>query len=698
MILTVLCACQKTRDRERTVINLNGTWQIADGLAAGKIPKQFDRTIPVPGIVSMAEPAFDSTGTRFSERNYYWYRKTFTLAENDDNKVVLLKINKAKYGTRVFVNGRDAGYNPWCLTPSWFNIKDHLNAPGQENELVIRTGATEFDIPDSIPNDRTDLEKRFHFAGIYDDVKLILSNYPFIENVQIVPDIEKEEVRVVAEIRSDRNGEGFALDYSIKESASGKTVASGRSISTYLAMDRKNIIDFTIGMKGCQLWSPENPFLYTLKLSTGSDTKSHRFGMRSFTFDQEKKMALLNGKPYSMLGTNVTIFRFFEDENRGQLPWDRDWVKNLHLSFKKMNWNSIRYSIGFPPEIWYDIADETGFLIQDEYLYWYQYGVFSASLEVEFEKWMRERWNHPGVVIWDAQNETVSEESGKAIRKVRSLDLSNRPWDNGFSPPQAETDPIESHPYLFYNYFRGEKPSARGYMADFFDTLRRPHNDPNEHVPKKDGSRYENAVIINEYDWLWINRDGTPTTLTDKVYSTLWGNDLTPDERRRIRAENVGILTEYWRCHRRCAAIMHFCGLTYSRSVEPRGQTSDIFLDVEQLTIDPFLLRYVKPKFAPVCNMIDWWERSTDGGSELRLPVHIINDYPHDWSGGLSLQLLRSGDVVINEEQQISLESFGKKVVDFTIKIPEKPGEYQLISTVVLPTDTVRSYRSFSVQ
>ena len=36
-----------------------------------------------------------------------------------------------------------------------------------------------------------------------------------------------------------------------------------------------------------------------------------------------------------------------------------------------MHWNSVRYCIGFPPEMWYDIADEEGLLIQDEFPIWY---------------------------------------------------------------------------------------------------------------------------------------------------------------------------------------------------------------------------------------------------------------------------------------------------------------------------------------
>lgn len=32
-----------------------------------------------------------------------------------------------------------------------------------------------------------------------------------------------------------------------------------------------------------------------------------------------------------------------------------------------MHWNSLRYTIGFPPEIWYDIADEESVMLRDAF-------------------------------------------------------------------------------------------------------------------------------------------------------------------------------------------------------------------------------------------------------------------------------------------------------------------------------------------
>ncbi len=38
----------------------------------------------------------------------------------------------------------------------------------------------------------------------------------------------------------------------------------------------------------------------------------------------------------------------------------------------------------------------------------------------------------------------------KIIPGVRSLDLSNRPWENSYNGPAGPDDPVEDHPYLFF--------------------------------------------------------------------------------------------------------------------------------------------------------------------------------------------------------------------------------------------------------
>ncbi len=76
----------------------------------------------------------------------------------------------------------------------------------------------------------------------------------------------------------------------------------------------------------------------------------------------------------------------------------------------------------------------------------------------QYTEWMRERWNHPRVVIWDAQNESGTPETGKALSAARKLDLSDRPRENGWAEPRAPTDCVESHPYM---HIRGWWPKGK---------------------------------------------------------------------------------------------------------------------------------------------------------------------------------------------------------------------------------------------
>jgi hypothetical protein len=696
----VLILCNKTNAGVRKNISLNGTWDIEESFCGNKVPDNYSHKIIVPGFVDMAYPSFDSTGVKCSKRNYYWYRRFFKIIGPVD-QVVNLKINKAVYGTDVYLNGKKVGSNLFCFTPLLLDIKKYLKPTGEQNELLIRVGAYYDEVPDSIPVGM-DFEKIHYLSGIYDDVELILSNFPYIENIQIAPDINNKLIRVRAEIRSDKDIALFNMHYSVIEYKSSKELISGETRLCPIRNINENIIDFTIPLKSYHLWSPEDPFLYELKLSTGEDTRNIPFGMRSFRFDGINNHAILNEKPYSMLGTNICFFRFSEDSSRGELPWNEKWLRKLFKKFKDMNWNCIRYCIGFPPEKWYQIADEMGFLIQDEYPLWG--GPDGASkiksdvLIEEYSRWMRERWNHPSVVIWDGQNETTTKETGKAIDAVRQLDLSNRSWDNGWGVPQSNNDCIESHPYLFMKYKgTSAKPSSEGYLNELFGVEREPDfNDANQYSPSPNG-RYKNAVVINEYDWLWLNRDGSVTFNSDSVYIKLFGKNITVEKRRIIHAENIAILTEYWRCHRKAAALMHFCELSYSRPYEPKGYTSDDWIDVKKLIFEPNFEKYVKREFLPVCIMIDKWDKEYPAGKAIKVPVICINDLNNKWEGTLMLTLKSKKNKIIELKRKISIPSFGRTIVDFNVNIPKSIGDFQLVAETLFKNNIVKSIRKFSV-
>lgn len=699
-LIFLISSCQQTVEH-RKQISLNGVWEIAKTEVTAGMPGAYTSKVRVPGLVDMSNPPVDSQDTSYAN-SIYWYKRMFTV-DDLKSEIIHLKINKAVYHTRVYVNRKLVGENVYNFTPSVFDVKPFLSRESKENELVVAVGCRN-NLPDTVANGG-DFEKTKYTPGIYDDVKLTLSGYPFIANVQTAPDIENNRLRVVAEIQNRKAGRKADVHYVIREALTKKVIVQGMAEQDNATDGTPQKADFSINMEGCRLWTPESPFLYDLELTTAGDNSTTRFGMRTFAASRDSGVFLLNGRPYYLRGTNVCIFRFFEDPSRNGLPWDSKWVAKLHGRFKEMNWNGIRYCIGFPPERWYEIADSAGFLIQDEFPIWTGLkggfeqllkGINSKQLAAEYRDWMRERWNHPCVAVWDAQNESVNDTTGKAIRLVRSTDLSNRPWDNGYAPPVSDGDAIESHPYLFPRYW-SQVPGNDGYLKELFSEVRNPRNDPNEHSPSADGKLYPNPVILNEYGWLWLNRNGSTTTLTDQIYHNVWPEANTPEKRLEVYARNLGILTEYWRSYRKAGAVFHFCGLGYSRPEKPRGQTSDNFIDLQNLVFEPHFLQYLKPAFSPVGLMAEFWEKSVTAGQHLTIPIHLINDTYDPIRDSIRLTFSYGNELAFSKAAAFTLDGLRKKVIDIPVTVPGKKGSCRMEAEIRYKGESVKSIREFSI-
>jgi hypothetical protein len=714
LLLVVLCSCNNSNSL-RQGFSLNGEWQIAE--TRDTIPPVlFMGRIPVPGLMDLAQPPFDSLGIRSTCRNYFWYRRTVSLNIKPSG-FAYLKIHKAKFGQALFVNGNFVGKNEFCFTPAYFEVSRFLNFSG-ENEILIRIGADPSVLPDTIPFGY-DVEKSIYYPGIYDNVALYTGDYPYISNVQIAPVIDKSRIRVAVELQNGSEQKNCDLLCVVKERVSENVVAA-MTIPVSLIPDEEKTAMAEISIPSARLWSPDEPFLYTLEVSTAGDSRTDIFGMRQFCFDAPSRVAMLNGKPLFMRGTNMAIHRFFEDTVRHALPWDRNWIEKMHDEFKDMHWNAYRFHVGFAPDIWYDVADEKGFLVQDEYAVW---GIWSDSekkrhhanvLAQEYERWMRERWNHPGVVIWDAQNETKTDQTGIAIRRVRDLDLSHRPCDNGYSPPQSAVDAIESHPYLFVdskmNTFAIQPPwrfdstkareplPAGGWLKDEFSVSPETSNDASEYFPPGKDKRYPNPVVVNEYGWIWLYRDGSPTWAAEEVWKYYPERD-TPEKRWDWRGRVLAAETEYWRSTRKNAGVLYFCALTCNRPWgKVRSQVSDDWLDVPNLVMQPLFKKYVKPAFSPVGIMIEKWDDVFKAGENINVPVILINDLYSDWSGNVTLNLMREETVVSSQSIHASVKRLGKERMVFALTIPDEEGTYEMTAELIVGTDRVFSSRLFEVR
>ncbi|MGA3266943.1 MAG: hypothetical protein ABSE16_08985 [Verrucomicrobiota bacterium] len=685
----------------RRTIPLDGNWQLAEG-QADQVPARFDRTVPVPGLVDMAQPGFSRDTFKNTKRRFgpedaalakrsFWYRREFVL-QGDVPAVATLLVRRAAYGSTVYLNGTKVGESLASFTANWYDVRGALRGDGATNELLIRVGASRASLPPSVPTG-FDYEKEWYIPGLWDSVELALSGTPNLVQVQVVPEIWTNQARVVALVHNAGGPTSAQLKFVVREAKSGKVVGRAESQVPSLAAGADQTVDVRIPIAHCQLWWPEKPFLYTLEVSSETDSFETRFGMREFRFEPRHGdtpgRAWLNGQPCFLRGGNINLYRFFEDPDRGALPWQEAWVRLLYNRFKDMHWNSLRYHLGFAPELWYRLADEEGILIQDEFPIWegaqrknWPAELKRDELAREYTAWIKERCNHPCVVIWGAQNESLTTETGAAIEQVRGLDLSNRPWDNGWSPLMSSTDACQAHPY---------------HWIDPHTTLAKALADP-VGMPWTDGDctnpNNRNAYVVSEYGWLWLTRDGKPTTVTKKLYANLAGSNAPPSKLFPLTARLLAAETEYWRCHRQAAGVLGLRGLDYSRPNQP---TADHWLDVKHLIWQPDFYRYVRDAFAPVGLMVDFTqERVPAGSGPTQVPVLVINDLAQPWHGPVILRLkcggpmaaqmkqdYRLGDTIFNSQgwpvaaqmtQPCHLEPWGQTTLHFQVKWPTQTG------------------------
>jgi hypothetical protein len=298
-----------------------------------------------------------------------------------------------------------------------------------------------------------------------------------------------------------------------------------------------------------------------------------------------------------------------------------------------MHWNYFRFCIGPVPDRWFDICDEAGLLIQNEFFVWTGgpgwYKGYSRAYDAEemirqYKDWMRDNWNHPSVAVWDANNETKNDVFGsKIIPAVRSLDLSSRPWENSYNAPAGPDDLVEDHPYLMSSGYFGKLTFK---MSDLekMEGKPRPGSLPSDkHTP-----------IINEYGWLWLNRDGSPTVLTKKVYAQLMGTNVTAEQRLAMYAYLLAGKTEFWRAHRHYAGIVHFVYLTCSY---PGVYTADHFQDVTRLKLDPHFADYMGEAFKPLGVYINFFQPTLSPGNSREFTVMMVNDSYQAASGQVVL-------------------------------------------------------------
>ena len=372
----------------RNLVSLDGEWKLLlDPEDAAVREKWFahadhDGVLPVrvPSVWDLWVPDYDGVG---------WYFREFNLENPWRGRHVDLHFEAADYYAEAWLNGVRLGDHEGGYTPFSFNVAAHLR-PGS-NLLAVRIvdphgekGCGPFR-PVEIPCAKEG--GYWSFAGLWGSVWLEDKAPAHLEDVFIQPDIRRKRVAVDVVASAPRV---------VRLHIEGTPCQTEGEPGT-LAIE---FPDF-------ELWSPENPHLYTLRADliqndSVVDSLSVRFGMREFTVKDDR--FYLNNRP---LFVKAALHQ--PDYARSlAAPESEELARREIVLAKEAGFNMLRLHIKTAPRITLELADELGMLLYAEPpIGWIR---ASEHLQRRCENEVREMIlrdrNHPSVVIWGMLNES----------------------------------------------------------------------------------------------------------------------------------------------------------------------------------------------------------------------------------------------------------------------------------------------------
>ena len=374
---------------------LNGKWDyvggkgVANALNPAK-PLIFDgksEKILVPYC-----PESVLSGIERKQEINMWYRRNFDVPSTWKGKEVIIHFDAVDHDATVFVNDQKVGIHAGGYDSFSFNISQFLKS-GSNTLVVAAHDPNDGRAPSGKNGPRGDYT---YTSGIWQTVWLEPVNKNYIKNIRLTPDLANSRLKVVVNA-DDAQVSAIVLD--------------GKNIVTESKGAAGN--EFFIPIKNPKLWSPDDPFLYDLKLSlidkTGAvtDEVTSYFGMREIKLGKVGGVVrpLLNGEFLMQVGL---LDQGYWPDGILTAPTDEGLKFDVEFA-KRAGFNLIRKHMKTEPKRFYYWADKLGILVwQDMPAIWYQHEDKAKTRTVfrkELKAIMDDNYNSPSIITWVPFNE-----------------------------------------------------------------------------------------------------------------------------------------------------------------------------------------------------------------------------------------------------------------------------------------------------
>jgi len=373
-----------------------------DGAAAAKFDDRSWRKLDLPHDWAVEQGfsqdasfshGFKAIGANFPEATIGWYRKTFTIPNNDLGRKISLNFDGVFRNSAVWVNGHYLGTEASGYNGFNYDITDVINYGG-ENTIAVRVDVG--------------MEEGWFYegAGIYRHVWLLKTDPVHVakDGTFVTTDINLENrsatVNTQTEVVSTNHNEEIVSVVHTLVDASGKSIATSRKDNIKIKPFHPETITVDFLAKNITLWDLNNPYLYKLVTTiwaNGRQTDHYEtaFGFRTVRFDA-KNGFFLNEKNIKLKGTNN------HQDHAGVGVAMPDELQYFRIkALKDFGSNAYRCSHNPPTPELLEACDQLGMLVIDENRLLAASEPFLDNLK----KMIKRDRNHPSIILWSVGNE-----------------------------------------------------------------------------------------------------------------------------------------------------------------------------------------------------------------------------------------------------------------------------------------------------
>ncbi len=370
---------------------------------------------------------YKTVGYKYPENSVGWYRKTFSLPEEDLGKHLRLRFDGIFRDARVWVNGFYVGHEPSGYAVQLYDISEYLNYGG-ENLICVRVDAT--------------LEEGWFYegAGIYRHVwlekeaPLHVALFGTFVQCHFPDTLHFNQTEITIETHVENSGVtpsgAYRLCHYLMDESESE-VARTETMGTALPPKgmEKQISHLTV--TNPHLWSVDSPYLYHMVTEVYEenrlvDSYTTPFGIRHIAFDANRGF-LLNGTPVKLKGVNM------HQDHAGVGAGIPDALQVYRLEqLKFFGCNAYRSSHNpMTPEL-LDACDRLGILVVEENRLM---GVNEEHIRLLCKMIERDR-NHPCIILWSMGNEEWGIERNELGERIIA---SMREYSHGLDPTRPVT-------------------------------------------------------------------------------------------------------------------------------------------------------------------------------------------------------------------------------------------------------------------